>query len=222
METNGHGEMAGRLSAERHGFGPVPGNLSRPVASDLRNPEFYPKGRTAFMITSTATKRHRESINVNMPERVASVLGGSFLVARGIAKRSWSGLGIAALGGVFMYRGATGHCDLYQALGVNTNPRRRGRHTSVPYELGIRVDQTVVIQKPAGEVYRFFRNLENLPRFMKHLESVREIDNKHSHWEAKGPAVGAGEGDAGIINEWENPMIAGGSVWDVQVDNARS
>src|SRR5712692_1455304 len=100
------------------------------------------------MITSTATKRHRETVNVSLPERVASVLGGSALVARGIAKRSWSGLGMAALGGMFMYRGATGHCDLYQTLGVNTNPRRRGRHTSVPYELGIRVDHTVVINQP--------------------------------------------------------------------------
>ena len=104
------------------------------------------------MITSTATKRHRECVNVNLPERVASVLGGSALVARGIVKRSWSGLAMSALGGVFMYRGATGHCDVYQALGVNTNMRRRGRKTSVPYELGIRVDQTVAIGKPPEEV----------------------------------------------------------------------
>ncbi len=174
------------------------------------------------MITSTATRRHRECINVSQPERIASVLGGGALIARGIGKRSWGGVAMAALGGLFMYRGATGHCDFYQALGVNTSLRRRGRNTSVPYELGIRVDHAVTINKPAEEVYRFFRNLENLPRFMKHLESVREIDNKHSHWEAKGPAGRTVEWDAEIINEVENQLIAWRSLADAQVDNAGS
>ena len=121
-----------------------------------------------------------------------------------------------------MYRGVTGHCNTYQALGFNSARRRWGRGTSVPYELGIRVDQTITINKPAAEVYQFWRNLENLPRFMRHIESVSEIDNKHSHWVAKGPAGRTVEWKAEIINEVENKLIAWRSLEGSDVDNAGS
>src|SRR5437588_11667288 len=139
-------------------------------------------------ITSTATSRHQQAKNVGEPERVISMIGGGTLIAYGIQKKSWSGLGLAALGGALVYRGATGHCDIYQSLGMNTARGRKGRNVSVLYELGVRVDKTITIAKPPSEVYQFWRNLENLPRFMRHLESVKEIDNKHYHWVAKAPA----------------------------------
>lgn len=172
-------------------------------------------------ITSTATKRHRESANLSQPERWASVIGGGTLVAYGLQKRSWSGFGLAALGGVLIYRGATGHSAAYEALGVNRAPGRRGRNASLPYELGIRVDQTVTIGKSPAEVYKFWRNFENLPKFMGHLESVKEIDNKHSHWVAKAPAGRTVEWRAEIINEVESELIAWRSL-DGDVSNAGS
>jgi uncharacterized membrane protein len=158
-------------------------------------------------ITNTATKRHRESRNLSEPERWASVIGGGALLAYGLQKRSPAGWGLAALGGALAYRGATGHCDLYEAFGVNTARGRRGRQVSIPYELGIRVDRSILIEKPPEELYRFWRNLENLPKFMRHLESVKEIDNKHSHWVAKAPAGQTVEWKAEIINEVENELI---------------
>jgi uncharacterized membrane protein len=173
-------------------------------------------------ITNTATSRHRQATNLSQPERVVSMIGGGTLVAYGLQKKSWAGLGMAALGGALVYRGATGHCDIYQALGVNTARRRRGHNVSVPYELGVRVDQTIMIAKPPEEVYQFWRNLENLPRFMRHLESVKEIDNKHSHWVAKAPAGRAVEWRAEIINEVENRLIGWRSLPGADVDNAGS
>ena len=158
-------------------------------------------------IRNTATKRHRESKNLSEPERWASVIGGGALVAYGLQRRSPVGWGLAALGGVLAFRGATGHCDVYEAFGVNTARGSRGRQVSIPYELGIRVDKTITIDKPPQEVYRFWRNLENLPKFMRHLESVKEIDNKHSHWVAKAPAGHTVEWKAEIINEVENELI---------------
>jgi uncharacterized membrane protein len=172
-------------------------------------------------ITNTTTKRHRESKNLSEPERWASVIGGGALVAYGLQKRSPVGWGLAALGGVLTYRGATGHCDVYAALGVSTAHGTRGRQVSIPYELGIRVDKTITIDKPQQEVYRFWRNLENLPKFMRHLESVREIDNKHSHWVAKAPAGQTVEWKAEIINEIENELIAWRSL-SGDVSNAGS
>lgn len=173
-------------------------------------------------ITSTATSRHRQSSNISQPERVVSIVGGATLIGFGLQKKSWAGFGMAALGGALLYRGASGHCDIYQAFGVNTARSRGGRNVSVPYELGVRVDKTIIIAKPPEEVYQFWRNLENLPRFMGHLESVQEIDNKHSHWVAKAPAGYSVEWKAEIINEVENKLIGWRSLPGADVDNAGS
>ena len=172
--------------------------------------------------TSTATPRHQQTTNISQPERLASIIGGGSLIAFGLQRKSLAGFGLATLGGALIYRGATGHCNMYQTLGVNSARKKRGRGTSVPYELGVRVDKTITIDKSPSEVYQFWRNLENLPRFMRHLESVSEIDNKHSHWVAKAPAGRTVEWKAEIINEIENKLIAWRSLDGADVDNAGS
>jgi uncharacterized membrane protein len=167
------------------------------------------------------TKRHHQTVNVGNNERVASVIGGAALVAFGLTRKSWGGWALAALGGGLVYRGAAGHCEMYHALGIQTD-KRSGRNVSVPYQLGVRVDRSVTIDKPAGEIYQFWRNLENLPKFMNFLESVQEIDNKHSHWVAKGPAGSQIQWKAEIINEIENELIGWRSLPGADVPNAGS
>ena len=127
-----------------------------------------------------------------------------------------------ALGGALVYRGALGHCDVYQALGVNTARGRRGRNVSVPYELGVRVDKTIMIAKSPEEVYQFWRNLENLPRFMQHLHSVTTLDDRRSHWIVRGPSSKIVEWDAEIINEQPNELIGWRSIPGSDVDSAGS
>ena len=161
------------------------------------------------------------NVNLSPTERLASVLGGGALAIWGAQKKSLPGLAIAAVGGTLMYRGVTGHCDLYKALGIH-NDHRRGRKRGVPYGLGIRVDKSITISRPRAEVYRFWRNLENLPRFMRHLEAVTEIDNTHSHWTAKAPAGRTVEWEAEIINEKENQLIGWQSMEHAMVENAGS
>jgi uncharacterized membrane protein len=173
-------------------------------------------------ITKTATLRHLQSLNISEPERIASAIGGGVLVAYGLQKKSWRGAVLAALGGTLAFRAATGHCPVYQALGVNTRRRGKGRGASIPYELGVRVDTSITINKPREELYRFWRNLENLPRFMRHLESVKEIDNKHSHWVAKAPAGRSVQWRAEVINEAENERIGWRSLPGSDIDNAGS
>jgi uncharacterized membrane protein len=167
-------------------------------------------------------ERHQQAKNLSQAERIASAIGGAALFAYGVQKRSLPGLGLAALGGALFYRGLTGHCHAYRALGVNTAGKRSGRNVSIPYETGIRVDHTVVIARSPDEVYQFWRNLENLPRFMGHLQSVQEIDNKHSHWVAKAPAGMTVEWKAEIINEVPNQLIGWRSLKGADVDNAGS
>lgn len=72
---------------------------------------------------------------------------------------------------------------------------------------GIHVEQAVTVGKPVHEVFKFWRNFENLPRFMKHLESVSQREGGIFHWVARGPAGSTVQWDARIINEIENKLI---------------
>ena len=87
---------------------------------------------------------------------------------------------------------------------------------------GIKVEQTVSINKQAEELYQFWRNFENLPRIMKHLKAVQIIDQRRSHWVVKAPAGTTVEWDAEIIKEEENHMIAWRSLANAEVKNAGS
>jgi uncharacterized membrane protein len=71
-------------------------------------------------------------------------------------------------------------------------------------------------------VYQFWRNFENLPRFMDHLESVTVLDENRSHWVAKAPAGTRVEWDAVIHNEIQNELIAWRSLPKADVNNAGS
>jgi uncharacterized membrane protein len=178
------------------------------------------KGLGDGQMAETNTKSLTRGQNISDPERVLSAIGGGTLVAWGLTRRKWDGLLMAAVGSGLLYRGATGHCDVYQTLGINT-AQRSGRNVSVPYELGIRVDKTITIGKSPAEVYHFWRNLENLPKFMNNLENVEEIDNRLSHWVSKGPG-GLLEWDAEIINEKENELIGWRSLPGSEVSHAGS
>jgi uncharacterized membrane protein len=86
----------------------------------------------------------------------------------------------------------------------------------------IRVKKSITINRPPEEVYRFWRELQNLPRFMYHLEAVQKVDEKRSHWIAKGPAGRKVEWDAQIIEERPNELIVWRSLPGSDVDNSGS
>src|SRR6266545_1006356 len=165
----------------------------------------------------------KHAVNITETERWGSMIAGAALIATGIYKRSAAGWALALLGGDLVRRGATGHCYLYEALGVRTAPLGQGAETpSVPYELGVRVEKALTVNKPREEVYQFWHNFENLAKFMDHLECVKKIDDKRSHWVAKAPAGREVSWDAEIVNEIENELIGWRSLPGAQVDNAGS
>ena len=160
--------------------------------------------------------------NVGTIERGASIMAGSLLLYHGIRRRSKFGLAMGLAGIACVRRGITGFCYTYQALGFRTAERGQGEHISVPYELGVRVDRAITVNKPREDVYRFWRNLDNLPKFMDHLDCVKTVDERRSHWVAKAPAGRKMEWDAEIINEIENELIGWRSLPGADVDNAGS
>jgi uncharacterized membrane protein len=162
--------------------------------------------------------------NVNNPERWVSVVVGSALAAYGLKRRSGSGIALSALGGALVLRGASGFCAVYNALGISSNGHEQSeeRQVSVPYGRGVRVEKAVTINAPPEQIYSFWRNFENLPRFMHNLEAVECHDSRRSHWTAKGPAGIKADWEAEIINEIPNELIAWRSVDGSKVDNAGS
>jgi uncharacterized membrane protein len=96
--------------------------------------------------------------------------------------------------------------------GVTIGARRRRQ--------GIRVHKAITVNRPPEEVYRFWRNLENLPRFMAHLESVRELDDRRSYWIVRAPLGTTVEWTAEIVEERPNELISWRSVEDSQVRNS--
>ncbi|HEX8071689.1 MAG TPA: SRPBCC family protein [Pyrinomonadaceae bacterium] len=161
--------------------------------------------------------------NVGDIERWASAVGGGALALYGLTRGTFGGAALALFGGALLYRGVTGYCDLYDKLGINTaGGATTNPNISVRAGDGIRVEQTVTINRPPAEVYAFWRNFENLPRFMSHVEEVRASDPTHSHWIVRAPAGTSVEWDAEVYNEKENELIAWRSLPGADVDNAGS
>ena len=84
----------------------------------------------------------------------------------------------------------------------------------------MKVKNAVTVNGSAEELYSFWRNFENLPRFMQHLESVQVTGDGRSHWKAKAPAGKTVEWDAEIIEERPGELIAWRSLPGADVDNS--
>jgi uncharacterized membrane protein len=177
-----------------------------------------------------------ERMNIGRVERWLSMVAGGALAAYALKRRERPGGAAAIAGAALLYRGATGHCDVYQALGINRADTRgsRGYGTGVIADRGsdtraqlggrrgIHVEESVTINRPLSELYRFWRNFENLPTFMNHLESVAVREEGISHWVAKGPAGMRVEWDARIINEVPNKVIGWQSLEGSMISTAGS
>ena len=148
-------------------------------------------------------------INVGPGERIASVALGFIVLSRAIRKVS---LFKAAVGGYLIYRGASGHCPIYDKV-------QRSKYTS--RSEAVNIQTTFIVNRPKEEVYESWRNLNNLPKFMKHLKSVREINDQRSHWELNVPGnVTSIKWDAEIVKETHGELLAWKSLPGATVENA--
>lgn len=121
------------------------------------------------------------NINVGPGERVISAFLGAMGTSYGLRHLgSLGGLTMLISGGFLLSRGLTGYCSINSLIGRNSN--QKIRKTSAMELRG-----TFTINKPRSEVYNFWRKLENLPLFMKHLENVTEEDSVNSTWKARIP-----------------------------------
>jgi uncharacterized membrane protein len=141
-------------------------------------------------------------------ERWASLVGGGAMVLMGLSQRSLRGVLMAVAGGGLVYQGVTKQSTIQQA------------QEAIGISKSIKVEKTVTINKPADELYRFWHDFENLPRFMKHLKSVTVQNDKRSHWIANAPLDSSVEWDADILEDRENEFISWASVEGADVENS--
>jgi uncharacterized membrane protein len=134
--------------------------------------------------------------NIGGTERAVSVTAGAVLALYGLTRRSPLGTMLAGLGALLAYRGASGHSRVYQRMGVE--------RADAPIE----ITQAVTIGREPEEVYAFWRRLENLPQFMRHLRSVQQRSPTQSHWIAQPPVLGRSlEWDAEIVEDRPGELL---------------
>ena len=154
--------------------------------------------------------------NVTKWERATSVAAGTALAWLGY-QRGTKGILPLVTGGMLIHRGVTGHCALYEKLGVNA-----AHGNPLAYEEGVKVTAMNIINCPRNEVYAYWRDLQNLPKFMWHIHSVDVLDREQSHWTLKAPLGRRFQWDAEIINDIPDELIAWKSLPGADIDNAGS
>lgn len=157
-------------------------------------------------------------VNVGKIERIASAIGGGALITYALTSRSKVGICLGLLGGALLYRGATGNCEAYRKLGINTADNQ----DSDQIARDVHVEKTITINRPPEELYSFWRSFENLPRFMPNVESVTDLGGNRFHWVATTPGGKTVEWDAEIYNDIPNETIAWRSLPGSDITNAGS
>jgi uncharacterized membrane protein len=157
--------------------------------------------------------------NISATARLVSTVVGAAVAVVGY-QRSNKVLGLAGIG--LLARGASGWCPVTASFdaGAYDDTETTRRHLGGPR--GVIVEDAITIYRPVSEVYSYWRNLENLPRFMDHLEEVCVTDRFRSHWVARGPMGVHVEWDAEIINDIPPTLLSWKSIGQSDVVSAGS
>jgi uncharacterized membrane protein len=160
-------------------------------------------------------------VNIGHFERGASVSLGLALVALALGQRRVrAAFTCGLLGSYLSWRGATGHCAVYDALDTGSaEDEEDERLDAGGHDDGSMVAAATVARTP-DEVYAFFRHLENLPRFMAFVDSVQPLDQTRSRWMGRRPSGGRLEWEAEVLEDRPGELIAWRSRPGVAVHHA--
>jgi uncharacterized membrane protein len=164
------------------------------------------------------------SPNVHRIERVAAGAAAAWLATAAMRRPTQAPDSLTRvapwLAGLLFFRALTGYCPVYGALGTGT--RRMDTKRALAGPRGLHVREHITVERRPHEVFAMWRRLENLPRYMPHLESVQELDERRSHWVTKPVAGMRYEWDAEIVNEVEGEHIGWRSLPGADVVSAGS
>ncbi len=160
--------------------------------------------------------------NVRNWERIASVVAGAALLYWASRQRPSNRL-VSSTGLGLLARGVGGYCPVNAAVGRDSDrPDRSNTKVALGGTRGVHVYESIKINRPAGELFRFWRDFSNLPRFMEHLDRVEILSPTRSVWTAKAPAGMRVKWEADVINEIEGELIGWQSTGNADVATAGS
>ncbi len=149
--------------------------------------------------------------SLGQTERLFSLVGGGLILLAALRRPSLGALPVAMGGGYLLYRGLARKDPVYEALNI--------RRSEDGGKLLVR--RSATINRPRAEAYAFWRNFENLPSFMEHLQSVtiQADDDRRSHWMTRAPLGQTVEWDAEIVEERPNELLVWRSLPGADVEN---
>jgi uncharacterized membrane protein len=104
----------------------------------------------------------------------------------------------------------------------NTGRLATEPHASLKSGEGEKLEQSITINRSPDEIYSFWRQLENLSRFMQHIKSVTQTGSGISHWVVQTSHGAKFEWDARLIEDKPGQMLSWQSLDGADVDNAGS
>lgn len=150
-------------------------------------------------------------VNVGKTERLLMIAAGTYLLYRALKKKDDKKIMEGITAGTMLLRGITGYCPAYDIM--DNTKALKGKNVSLT--------TSMTVNKPVDEVYNAWRQLENLPLFMKHLNSVNVIDSTTSEWKAKIPGgIGTVNWKAEILMDKPNELLSWHSLPNSTIDNA--
>lgn len=153
-------------------------------------------------------------INVSKTGRIISSAAGAslvYLALSGMKQSPLKNIGRLLVGGYLLYRGISGNCPITAAIDDENRPR---------HARAVNIRTSMVVDRPRGEVYAYWRQLGNLPLFMAHLHDVEVQDARHSHWTIKLAGNVKLEWDAEITEDKPGEELAWRSLEGAAIANA--
>lgn len=161
-----------------------------------------------------ATKLYESTnvLNVGKAERIASLAAGALLYSFSAGKQNFLKKGLRYTGIYFLYRGISGNCPAKAMV---------QKEEFTAHSPAINIRTCFIVRAPRKLVYESWRNLEKLPKFLKHIKKIKVVDELHSYWLLKSsgrmPKV---EWNAEIIDQEENRELSWRSLPGSKIETA--
>jgi uncharacterized membrane protein len=161
-----------------------------------------------------------EDLRMNLPdsERIASGIFGVALAGAALSRVGPARWLLLIAGAALFRRGFTGRCPAYSQIGLD----RRHASSGVPGDRGTKLEHDLEIHRSPEVLYAFWRDLENLPKVMRHIESIQSRSARRSRWQVTGPLGQPVSWEAEIISEERSEHIAWQSLPGSTISNAGS
>ncbi len=162
----------------------------------------------------TALKEKGFSFDEVESKDLPPMIGSGILMLYGLSRRSLGGLFLAGIGGGLLYRQLQNKNVLLNNDSNSSNKRDRSPQSGHFIEL----QESIIVQQPVEDVFAFWSDLQNLPRFMDHIKHVQKLDDIRFHWQAFIPFTNQViDWDADITEFQPNELIRWQSVADADI-----